>query len=493
MIAKPDTTEPPTAPAGGHELRTGGALASLAVVMLVPSLAVSIANVALPTIGSDFDAPFARLQWIVLAYLLAVTTAVVIAGRLGDLVGRGRLLLAGVILFSVSSLACGLAPSISLLISARFMQGMGSAVMIAMATALIPDLLPKGTTGRAMGLLGTMSAVGTAMGPSLGGVVIAAFGWRAIFLVCAVCGLIALGLSFRYLPRPALTRRERLTLDWPGAVLLTASLSSYALGVTVSIGSTLLINLALLLGAVAVGAAFIAVQKRARSPLVSLPLLRNRVLSSGLMTNALVSTVVMGTLVVSPFYLSASLALSPLSVGICLSVGPLVAALSSAPAGRLVDRLGPPRLTLMGLVLLTGAATTLSLTRIEWGVVGYVAPLTVLTLGYALFQAANSTAVMQDAGEDVRGVTSGMLNLSRNLGLITGASVMGAIFSHASAGVLTACGPAAGALAGIHATYASGALLLLAALFAAATAQCGGALRWAGVSAVASSPKDRSR
>jgi MFS family permease len=186
----------------------------------------------------------------------------------------------------------------------------------------------------------------------------------------------------------------------------------------------------------------------------------------------------MGTLVVSPFYLSASLALSPLIVGVCLTVGPLVAALASAPAGRLVDRLGSPRLTLIGLVLLTGAATTLSLTRIEWGVIGYVAPLAVLTLGYALFQAANNTAVMQDAVEHVRGVTSGMLNLSRNLGLITGASVMGAIFAHSSAGVLKTGGPAAGALAGIHATYVAGAHLLLAALFAAAIAQSGGALRW---------------
>jgi MFS family permease len=195
----------------------------------------------------------------------------------------------------------------------------------------------------------------------------------------------------------------------------------------------------------------------------------------------------MSTLVVSPFYLSASLALSPLRVGMCLSVGPLVAALSSAPAGRLVDRLGPPRLTLIGLVLLAGAATTLSLTRIEWGVTGYVAPLAVLTLGYALFQAANNTAVMQDAGEDVRGVTSGMLNLSRNLGLITGASVMGTIFAHVSADVMKAGGPAAGALAGIHATYAAGALLLLAALAAVAIAR-GRALPWTRVSAVTSSP-----
>jgi hypothetical protein len=127
-------------------------------------------------------------------------------------------------------------------------------------------------------------------------------------------------------------------------------------------------------------------------------------------------------------------------------------------------------------------------------VTGYVGPLAVLTLGYAFFQAANNTAVMQNAGEAVRGVTSGMLNLSRNLGLITGASVMGAIFAHASAGVLEAGGPAAGALAGIHATYAAGALLLLAAMFAAATAQCDGALPWTRVSVLASPPpKERTK
>jgi EmrB/QacA subfamily drug resistance transporter len=472
----------------------GGALASLAAVMLVPSLAVSIANVALPTIGTDLNAPFAQLQWVVLGYLLAVTTAVVIAGRLGDLVGRRRLLLVGVIIFSASSVACGLVPSISLLVSARFLQGVGSAVMIAMATAIIPEVLPAGRTGRAMGLIGTMSAVGTALGPSLGGGVIAVFGWRAIFLVCAACGLIAFGLSYRYLSASTVTRGTRSAFDWAGSLILAAALGSYALGVTVSFGSTRLINLALLLGAAVGTAAFIAVQTKARSPLVSLPLLRNRVLSTGLVTNAIVSTVVMGNLIVSPFYLSTSLALSPLKVGLCLSVGPLVAALAGVPAGRMVDNLGPGRLALIGLALLTAAATTLALTRIDWGVAGYVGPLAVLTLGYAFFQAANNTAVMQDAGEAVRGVTSGMLNLSRNLGLITGASVVGAIFSHASAGVLEAGGPAAGALAGIHATYAAGALLLLAAMFAAATAQCDGALPWTRVSVLASPPpKERTK
>ena len=130
-----------------------------------------------------FAASFQDVQWIVLAYLLAITTLIVSVGRLGDLVGRRRLLLAGIVLFTVASLLCGVAPTLWLLIAARAAQGLGAAIMMALTMALVGETVPKARTGSAMGLLGTMSAIGTALGPSLGGVLIAGFGWRAIFLV----------------------------------------------------------------------------------------------------------------------------------------------------------------------------------------------------------------------------------------------------------------------------------------------------------------------
>ena len=158
------------------------ALASLSLAMLLSSLGTSIANVGLPTLARAFNAPFQQVQWVVLAYLLATTTLVVSAGRLGDMVGRRRLLLAGIALFTLASVLCGMAPTLGLLIAARALQGLGAAVMMALTMALVAQTVPQDKTGSAMGLLGTVSAIGTALGPSLGGLLIAGVGWQALFL-----------------------------------------------------------------------------------------------------------------------------------------------------------------------------------------------------------------------------------------------------------------------------------------------------------------------
>ena len=167
------------------------ALASLSLSMLLSSLGTSIANVGLPTLAQAFNASFQEVQWIVLAYLLAITTLIVSVGRLGDITGRRRLLLAGIVLFTVASVLCGVAPTLWLLIAARAAQGLGAAIMMALTMAFVGETVPKARTGSAMGLLGTMSAIGTALGPSLGGVLIAGLGWRAIFLVNVPLGILA--------------------------------------------------------------------------------------------------------------------------------------------------------------------------------------------------------------------------------------------------------------------------------------------------------------
>src|SRR5262245_11555815 len=175
------------------------ALAGLSLSMLLSSLGTSIADVALPTLAQAFDAPFQAVQWIVLAYLLAITTLIVGVGRLGDIMGRRRLLLAGILIFTTASVLCGVAPTLGLLIAARAAQGLGAAAMMALTMAFVGDTVPKAQTGRAMGLLGTMSAIGTALGPSLGGVLIAGLGWPAIFLVNVPLGIVTLLLAHRYL------------------------------------------------------------------------------------------------------------------------------------------------------------------------------------------------------------------------------------------------------------------------------------------------------
>src|SRR5215467_2924077 len=193
-MVKPIVAEADEAIAGRqeHAPSVRWALASLALSMLLSSLGVSIANIALPTLAQAFTASFQEVQWIVLAYLLAITTLIVSVGRLSDIMGHRRVLLAGILLFTAASLLCGVAPALWMLIAARAVQGLGAAILMALTVAFVRETVPKARTGRAMGLLGTMSAIGTALGPSLGGIVIAGLGWRAIFFMNLPLGLLTL-------------------------------------------------------------------------------------------------------------------------------------------------------------------------------------------------------------------------------------------------------------------------------------------------------------
>jgi len=436
--------------------------------MLLSSLGTSIANVGLPTLAHAFNASFQEVQWIVLAYLLSITTFIVSVGRLGDLTGRRRLLLAGIFLFTAASVLCGIAPTLRLLIAARAAQGLGAAIMMALTMALVGETVPKEKTGSAMGLLGTMSAVGTALGPSLGGVLIAGLGWPAIFLVNVPLGILTFLLARRYLPVDRrVPKIDRAGFDPVGTLLLALTLAAYALAVTIGRGHFGLINMALLLAAVFGLAIFVFAEARASSPLIRLAMLRDPVLSAGFAMSALVSTVMMATLVVGPFYLSRALGLDTAFVGLVLSVGPLVAALSGVPAGRTVDRFGAQRMTIVGLIGMAAGVFILCILPATLGIAGYIAPIAVVTAGYALFQAANNTAVMTNIRPDQRGVVSGMLNLSRNLGLITGASLMGAVFALASGAIdITAALPEA-VDHGMRITFAVGAVVIVVALVVA--------------------------
>jgi EmrB/QacA subfamily drug resistance transporter len=433
--------------------------------MLLSSLGTSIANVGLPTLAQVFDASFQHVQWVVLAYLLAITTLIVSVGRLGDLTGRRRLLLIGIGVFTLASALCGFAPNLPLLIAARALQGFGAAIMMALTMAFVGEIVSKAKTASAMGLLGTMSAIGTAMGPSLGGMLIAGFGWQAIFLITVPLGLLTWALAHRYLPADRQKpKAARAGFDPVGTLLLALTLAAYALAMTLGRGSFGWLNIALLMAALLGLGLFLMTEARVASPLIRLAMFRDPLLSGSLGMSTLVATVMMATLVVGPFYLSQALGLDAVGVGIVLSVGPFVAALTGVPAGRIADRFGAPRMTFVGLSAMAIGCLTLALLPLTFGVAGYIAPMVVITLGYAVFQTANNTAVMADVAPDQRGVISGMLNLSRNLGLITGASAMGAVFALASAAADISTGRPEIVSSGMRITFAVALVLIAAAL-----------------------------
>ena len=446
-------------------------LAGLSLSMLLSSIGTSIANVSLPTLAQAFDASFQQVQWVVIAYLVAITTVIASVGRLGDMTGRRRLLLIGVGLFTVASVLCGVAHTLWLLIAGRAAQGLGAAIMMALTMAFVGETVPKSQVGSAMGLLGTMSAIGTALGPSLGGMLISEFGWQTIFLINLPLGLLIFLLAHRFLPvDPSRQEVDRVGFDHAGTLLLALALAAYTLAMTIGRGSFGTRNIALLAVALVGAGLFLLAEARTEAPLIRLTMFRNPLLSASLTMSALVSTVMMATLVVGPFYLSRTLGLNAALIGLVLSVGPLFAALTGVPAGRLADRLGPQRMTVLGLLGIATGAFLLSVIPATLGVYGYTAPLMVITVGYALFQTANNTAVMTNTRPEERGVVSGLLNLSRNLGLITGASAMGAVFAAAASTIDITTAPPDAVATGMRTTFAvAGVLILLALAIAVAT------------------------
>lgn len=375
---------------------------ALALTLLLASLGTSILNVALPALVTAFSVPFAQIQGVVVAYLLGLTGTVVIAGRLGDRFGMRRMLTAGLTLFGAASLLCGLAGDLPLLLFARLLQGSGAAFMVTLPMAMMREQSGSDRLGRAMGLLGTVSALGTALGPSLGGVLLSSGGWRGIFWL--LLPLTALALLLVRLALPVESGRSR-----PAEVGMRAGM--------------------------------------------------HRKMIPTLGVNLLVSAVTMTTLIVGPFYLTGTLGMQDTKTGLIMAVGPVVSILSGIPAGRLVDALGARR-----MMLLATGSLLLAASGGSGGLAGYLFPLTLLTPGYQLWQAANNSATLADAAGDRRGTLAGLLGLSRNLGLIAGASGMGALFAFSVGATDLAAADPSSIATGMRLTFLVAGLILLVAI-----------------------------
>lgn len=404
------------------------ALVVLAGSMLLGSLGISLATVALPALARAFSAPLPSVQWVIIAYLVAVTASIVALGRLGDLIGQTRMLILGLSVFAIASLACAFAPTLPGLIAARIVQGFGGAVLMALPVSIIRTVVARERMGSAMGLLGTMSAVGTALGPSLGGITIDLYGWSAGFVAVGVLAFMLLAMAV-----PTFSRASRLestvsgAIDWLGNLLLAFSLSAYALSMTSAVG---VLDARLLLPLTAVlTALFVWRQMMAARPLVPIALLRNFRIGLSLAMNFLVTTVMMSTLVVGPYMLSLGLGLDESAIGLVMAVGPVTSALSGLPAGRLTDRYGAARMLPVGLAQIAVGLVALAILPRWFGLWGYGLALVLLTPGFQIFLAANNTVTMQTVADDQRGVLSGLLGLSRNLGFVTGASAVSSLFA----------------------------------------------------------------
>ena len=438
---------PVTAPSNRPELTTSTPapnpprrqplqLALILVAAFMVVLDFSIVNVALPSIERELGMPADAVQWIVTGYAISFGGLLILGGRAADLLGRRRMFVAGLIAFSLASLAGGLAQDPVLLIAARVVQGAGAAVVAPAALSLITTGFPEGPERtRAIGLYGAVSSVGFVAGQVLGGVLVQFTSWRAVFLVNVPVGLIAAALSPAVLGRAA-AARNRIRLDVRGALLITGAVTLVVFAVSqgVVLGWTSPLVIAAIVVAAAAAAAFMKAETRHPAPLIRPALLHRKGLRDGTTLAFLLGLWNGGEMLVLSLYLQQVLHESPLLTGLIIAPQGVVGFVAGVIGPRLAGKIGVRRLLV--LTAAAAAAGFLVLTRLP--ATGYSPVLFVVTLiGFGTAGTALGSTVLASRGmaDADQGLVGGMINTSRQIGAAVGAALLPAVAVSVSGGI----------------------------------------------------------
>lgn len=433
-------------------------------------LDASIVTLAIPSIQRDLHAPLASVEWVAMIYLLVLVGTVSAVGRLSDMIGRKLLYTYGFGVFAAASLACALAPTMGWLITGRVVQAIGAAMLQANSVALIRTSMPPGKLGKAIGLQGAAQAVGLAVGPSVGGLLIGLGGWRWIFYVNVPAGALGLLLGWFLLPRTRVFA-PHTRFDWFGLLLMLPCVVALLLGFSEasSLGFSDPIVVGLLALSIASGTAFVWRERRSQSPLVDLSLFRERTFSLAISTGLLSYLVLFGALFVTPLFLEAAYHLEAVQAGLLLTALPVALGCVAPAAGLVADRWGPRLPTTIGMALTAGGLLLLVLGTPTVPVVAIA--LAVTGVGVGLFTPANNATVAGSGREHQAGMVSGVLNMTRGIGTSLGIAVAGAAYAVASGATSVQIADPSAATVGLRATV--GLLACLAVIAASLSAAKG--------------------
>ncbi len=437
----------------------------------------SIVNIALPTLVGNLQTTFPTIQWVVLAYLLTVTTLMLSIGRLGDMIGRKRIYSTGFIVFTIGSVLCGIAPTVYWLIAFRILQAVGAAMIMALGTAIITAAFPASQRGMALGISGSIVSIGIILGPTLGGLILSVAPWRWIFLVNLPVGILGILLVLRFVPTSRPPGGQKF--DYWGAATLFFSLLCLLLALTVGQQrgfSDPIIMLTFLTGFLLLGL-FLWIELNAEQPMIDLRLFKNRLFSINLATGFLTFVAIAGTMLLMPFYLENILGYPPRTIGFLLAVVPSAMLFVSPVSGWLSDRFGTRLIALIGLSIMVVGYFLLNRLNIQTSAAMYIISFLPIGIGFGVFSSPNNSAIMGSAPPHRLGIASGMLAVNRTLGQTTGIALLGAIWSWR---VFSAIGtslpegatsaPAAAQVAGLQETMLVTIGLVLLAIFLAAWA-----------------------
>jgi EmrB/QacA subfamily drug resistance transporter len=407
-------------------------LITLSLGFFMTLLDLTIVNIAIPNMITSLGASLDEILWIVNAYVLVLAVLLITAGRLGDLRGQRTLFVAGVVVFTAASLACGLSPNPALLIAFRAVQGVGAALLMPQTMAIIIGTFPADRRGTALGIWGAVAGLATVAGPTLGGVLVTYASWRWIFIVNVPIGVIVLAMTFAFIPDTRMARQHKL--DVLGVALATAGL--FCLTFALIEGQRYSWNGAIdaLFVATAVLTVLFLLQQRSRQdaePLVPFSLFRNRnfTVINGVAT--LVSVAILGFFLPFTIYLQSVLGYSAIKAGLILAPMSVIALVLAPVAGKMSDRVGGKYILMTGLALYglgAGILVVQSSTSSDWP--SFMPAIAVMGLGMGGIWAPMATETMRGVPMALAGAASGVNNTLRQVGSVVGSAAVGALLQN---------------------------------------------------------------
>ena len=405
-------------------------LFNVLIATFMATLDGGIVNIALPYISDKLHITISSSQWIVTSYLLTISVLLLMWGKLADMYGKRRIFALGFIVFSLGSLFCGLSGSLSGLIAARILQAIGASAMMALTQGIITSAFPPSERGRALGLSGTTVALGSLVGPSLGGILTHMFGWQSIFFINVPIGLLAIIVTYLIMP-PMRNKEEAGLFDYKGLAL-------YALALLPSFTAILLLQdqkIAMPAFIVLIVISLIALywliwwEKRIDYPLIDIQLFRIPEFSLGITAAFLSFVAINANMLFLPFYLQYALKMNSMQAGIMISAYPLTLAFVAPVSGWLSDKITYKPLTITGLMICFAGLFMMSLLGKDASHLHIIILLMMTGGGMALFQSPNTSSIMGASPKTMLGVAGSLNALFRNLGFISGATFSVMLFS----------------------------------------------------------------
>ncbi|MEI7761511.1 MAG: MFS transporter [Thermoleophilia bacterium] len=456
----------------GEENRKWWTLAAVSVPLFMIMLDNTVVNVALPTIQKDFGIEVGALEWVVAGYALSFAVLMLSGGKVADMVGRRRVFVAGLAIFTLASLLCGFAGNAELLIAARVLQGVGSACMLPASLSIIVATFPPRERGTALGIWAGVSATALAVGPLVGGLITEHIGWNWIFFINVPVGIIGLVFARLVIVESKDTSKEQ-RLDLPG--LLTSAIALFALVYGLieanSHGWTSLLILCLFGLAIVAGTAFIVLELRQRLPMFDMTLFRNPTFAGANTVALLVSLAMIGVFFFISLFMQDVLGYSAVHAGAAFLPMTLLIIVVAPAAGKASDRLGSRWLMVGGMSLLACALIVFAQLQPDSSYLALLPGMVLGGFGMATTMTPMTAAALGAVPVDKAGVGSGMLNTFRQLGGALGIAVMGAILANGANTALADGATDVGAfMNGLHhALYAAALIAFVGAVVALVT------------------------